>query len=62
MANPTPKQQIETPDNAFQIAVVAAILLAGESFKKSLKENELPAIAKRLVNSARIIVEASYQS
>ena len=39
-----------------RVPVVAAILMAGEVFRKGLKENEAEAVAKRLVKVAKTIV------
>jgi hypothetical protein len=49
-----------SPD--IRVPVVAAILMAGEIFRKGLKENEAAAVAARMVKVARVIVDEAGKS
>lgn len=57
----TPKQEENSQPNISlnPVHVIAAILLVGETFRKSIPEKEMAAVAKRLVANAKLIVDAA---
>lgn len=52
---------VDSKEN-IRVPIVAAILMAGEIFRKGLKENEAAAVASRLVGVAKVIVDAADKS
>lgn len=58
-ANPNQSVSAPVSNPNTDVSIVAAILFAGETFRKGLKENEAPIVALRCVKIARAIVDAA---